>query len=82
MITKLTLTIDKDVIGKAKKHASLQGRSLSNIVETYLKVITSDEKLAKSDYTPRIKALKGSFKAPAGFDYKEELRKGLADKYL
>lgn len=82
MITKLTLTIDRDVIGRAKKHASQQGRSLSDIVETYLKVITSDEKRSEADYTLRVKALKGSFKAPAGFDYKEELKKGLSKKYL
>ncbi len=82
MITKLTLTIDQDVIGRAKKHASQEGRSLSDIVETYLKVITSDEKREEIRITPRIKSLKGSFKAPDGFDYKEELKKGLSEKYL
>ena len=82
MITKLTLTIDQDVIGRAKKHASREGRSLSDIVESYLKIITSDEKREEVRITPRVKALKGSFKAPAGFDYKEELKKGLSKKYL
>lgn len=82
MITKLTLTIDKDVIGRAKKHASQEGRSLSDIVETYFKVITSEMKFSKVEISPRIMALKGSFKAPEGFDYKEELKKGLSEKYL
>ena len=29
-----------------------------------------------------VKSLKGSFKAPDGFDYKKELVKGLSEKYL
>jgi predicted HicB family RNase H-like nuclease len=37
MKSKLTLTLDKDVIKKAKEYAATQERSLSNLVESYLK---------------------------------------------
>ena len=39
MSTKLTLTIDKSVIKKAKEYAKSQGRSLSNLIEDYLKTV-------------------------------------------
>lgn len=82
MSTKLTLTIDQSVIDKAKKYAAESGRSLSDIVETYLKVITTEQDRAADPITPTVKSLMGSFKAPEDFDYKEELQKALKEKYL
>jgi hypothetical protein len=81
MNTKLTLTIEKSVIEKAKKYASEKGRSLSDIIENYLKVITKEEEKKDIKLTPLVKSLKGSFKAPKNFDYKSELSKNLAKKY-
>ena len=81
MNTKLTLTIEQSVIEKAKKYASEKGRSLSDIIENYLKVITKEEKKKDIELTPLVKSLKGSFKAPKNFDYKSELSKNLAKKY-
>jgi len=82
MNTKLTLTIEQSLIEKAKQYAKGKGRSLSDIVENYLKVIISEEKAMVIDSTPIASSLRGSFKAPKGFDYKEELSKGLSEKYL
>lgn len=82
MNTKLTLTIEEAVIEKAKKFAKNKGSSLSNIIENYLKVITKDELKSDSKITPLVKSLKGSFNAPANFDYKNELTKCLSEKHL
>jgi hypothetical protein len=82
MNTKLTLTIEKSVIELAKHYAKGKGRSLSDIVENYLKVITKEEETKVIDSTPITSSLRGSFKAPKEFDYKEELRKELSKKYL
>jgi len=82
MITKLTLTIEKSVIQKAKKYAKEKERSLSDIIENYLKAITEDEIGEEIEITPLVKSLKGSFKAPKDFNYKEELTKTLSEKYL
>ncbi len=82
MNTKLTLTIEGEVIGKAKAYARQRGRSLSDIVENYLKAITREEGIEDVEITPLVKSLRGSFKAPTDFDYKKELGKGLSDKYL
>lgn len=82
MNTKLTLTIEHAVIERAKSYAKDKRRSLSDIVENYLKVITNEETERKDEITPLVKSLKGSFKAPPEFDYKKELTKSLSGKYL
>ncbi|MBS4061313.1 MAG: hypothetical protein KG029_13020 [Bacteroidetes bacterium] len=82
MNTKLTLTIEPTVIQKAKKYANSQGRSLSSIVENYLKVITKEDSIESIELTPIVKSLKGSFKAPKSINYKKELSKRLTEKYL
>lgn len=82
MNTKLTLTIEEEVILKAKDYAMSTGDSLSNLVENYLKAVTKNSLInKKSELTPIVKSLKGSFKAPANFDYKIELQNELSKKY-
>lgn len=76
MNTKLTLTIEQDVIQKAKEYAKDKNRSLSDIIENYLKYLTQENKDEKPPkLTPIVKSLKGSFKMPKDFNYKEELEK-------
>ncbi len=82
MNTKLTLTIEETTIAKAKKYANNKGRSLSDIIENYLKAITKEDNTEVFELTPIVKSLKGSFKAPKNFDYKKELSKSLKAKYL
>jgi len=82
MNNKLTLTIEETIIEKAKRYANNRGRSLSDIVENYLKVITKEEKSSVPELTPTVKLLKGSFKAPKNFNYKEELKNSLNEKYI
>ena len=82
MNSKLTLTIERTVVERAKKYAKKKGRSLSNIIENYLKTITVEEEKAEKDITPLVKSLQGSFKAPKDFDYKKALSDILAEKYL
>ena len=82
MSTKLTLTIEKSVIRKAKKYAHGKGRSLSDIIENYLKVLTDEKTDEAMELSPIVKSLKGSFKAHDNFDYKKELTDILSKKYL
>ena len=81
MNTKLTLSIDNQVITKAKKYAKNSGRSLSDLIENYLKNITSSD---SDNFTisPKVKALMGSFKTPVEFDYKTELSKAISEKHF
>lgn len=82
MNTKLTLTIEEKIIHRAKRYAKENGRSLSGIIENYLKMITQEEVKEDKEITPLVKSLRGSFKAPKNFDYKKELTEKLTDKYL
>ena len=83
MNTKLTLTIEKKVIEKAKKYATEKNRSLSGIIENYLKLLIVEErKNDERSLNPIVKSLKGSFKMSEKIDYKKELEKQLNEKYL
>jgi len=81
MNTKLTLTIEQSIIEKAKLYAKKKERSLSDIIENYLKAITSEQKIV-DEGSPLVNSLRGSFKSPESFDYKKELSEGLSEKYL
>lgn len=80
MTTKLTLTMDDSVIDSAKKYARGRGKSLSDIVENYLKSITLQEN-RDEQLSPKVTALMGSIKLPEEFDYKKELGSALNKKY-
>ncbi len=82
MNTKLTLTIEQSVIEKAKKYAKEKERSLSDLIENYLKALTKDDAKNDIELTPIVKSLKGSFNAPKNSDYKKELANRLSEKYL
>ncbi|MCK4992011.1 MAG: hypothetical protein KAS29_16040 [Bacteroidales bacterium] len=82
MDAKLTLNVDKEIVGKAKKYARSKGRSLSDLVEDYLKFLTRQIETETIKISPRVKSLLGSIKVPDGFDYKKELSERLKDKYL
>ncbi|NII85405.1 hypothetical protein H9N25_15445 [Pedobacter riviphilus] len=85
MNTKLTLTIDKSVIKQAKAYAEQQGRSLSAVVENYLKAVIKKEEIVKDDdeLSPIIKSLmlRPKVELPDNYDYKKELEKVRDEKY-
>lgn len=82
MDTKLTLTIEQSVIEKAKKYARKRERSLSDLIENYLKTLTSGPANNEDDLTPTVKLLRGAFHLPKDFNYKKELTDRLSEKYL
>lgn len=80
MTTKLTLTINDEVIRSAKLYAQSKEKSLSKLVENYLKslAMTTDKSPALA---PEILKLKGKLKLPKNFDYKKELANAISKKY-
>ena len=77
MATKLTLTIEEEVISSAKKYAQKKGKSLSNLVENYLKSISSKEPDLNA-ISPKVMKLMGVIKLPEDFKYKSELGEALS----
>ena len=82
MNTKLTLTIEKEIIERAKEYAKDKNRSLSDIIENYLKMLTKKNSEEEKKLYPTVQSLKGSFKMPEEMDYKKELKSRLEGKYL
>ncbi len=80
MTTKLTLTIEDKVISSAKKYAQKKGKSLSHLVENYLKSISVNDS-SNLAISPRVSKLRGIIKLPNNFDYKSELSNALSKKY-
>ena len=82
MNTKLTLSIEEQVIEQAKEYAKLQGRSLSNIVEEYLKSVARNKRTKrKTKFHPLVEELCGSVKIAANKSYDEILGEALIEKY-
>lgn len=60
MNTRLTLTLDQEVIEEAKKYANSNGRSLSSIIEEYLKSLTRrQEDTPDFEVSPLVQSLWG-----------------------
>ncbi len=84
MDTKLTLKLDKYVIEQAKKYAVSQKKSLSRIIESYLRsLINQDKNNDKSNYeiSPFVKSMSTGIHIPADLDYKSEVLKHLTEKH-
>lgn len=84
MDTKLTLKLDKYVIDGAKEYASSHKKSLSRMIEAYLKsLINKENEQANSEIeiSPFVKSLKTGVKLPSDYDYKKEYGDYLMEKY-
>lgn len=80
MTTKLTLTVEKSIIEKAKAYAKQTGRSLSEIIENYLETITEEK--SNQPVSSKLKNIIGSVKLPKNFDEEKELRAYYERKHL
>jgi hypothetical protein len=80
MISKLTLTIEKEVIDRSKIYAKKTGRSLSEIIENYLNTITEESE--NDQISPKLKKLVGVVNLPEDFNEKAELQAAIEMKHL
>lgn len=84
MDAKLTLKLDKQVIERAKEYASSQKRSLSRLIESYLKTLINTENAESTDeieISPFVKSLQTGVKIPENVDHNESYVDYLAEKY-
>ena len=80
MQTKLTLSIDTDIIEQAKEYARLEHGSLSNMVENYLKLLLRKD-TATDEMTPIVASLSGILPPNAADNFREEYTDYLENKY-
>jgi hypothetical protein len=80
MNTKLTLRLDERLIRNAKRYSRRRGKSVSQLVADFFRLIEGDEEIAGAELTPRVRALIGSLR---GVDVTEDdYRRHLEEKYL
>ena len=82
MDAKLTLSIEKEIVSKAKQYAREKGVSLSEMVENYFVLLTKPSNPDDIELSTTVKSLKGSFTAPDDFDYKTVLHEEKSRKFL
>ncbi len=82
MDKKLTLSLNHNVIERAKIYAKSNNISLSKLIEAYLTTLTNkNAKKKETAITPLIKSLSGVIDLPEDFNEKEEYSNYLAEKY-
>jgi Family of unknown function (DUF6364) len=80
MQTKLTLRLEDRLIEQAKSYAAQAGKSVSQIVAEYFKLLTSQKVKAHSTVTPVTQSLRGLLRE-AKLDEKD-YKKYLESKHL
>ncbi len=80
-MTKLTLSIESSVIEQAKNYAKAHNKSLSRLIENYLKSL-SEPKEEQLQEPSILYGLKGSFSDDATQTDQEVLQHALSNKYL
>ena len=81
MNTKLTLSLNKEVIQKAKKYAKAQNVSLSSLIENYLQKIIADYQEDVPQKGSIVNELSGIIRLDPDFDYKKDHADHLNEKY-
>jgi hypothetical protein len=80
MDIKLTLSLNKTIIERAKDYAKSHKVSLSRLIESYLSSLTVIKKQV-IEITPLVESLSGVIKLDNDFNYKESYTDYLIEKY-
>ena len=84
MDTKLTLKLEQNIIEKAKDYASSHKRSLSRLIESYLKSLVIQDNSNDNNeiqISPFVTSLSSGINIPADLDYKKDYTNYLIEKY-
>jgi hypothetical protein len=78
---KLTLSVDADVVARAKKYAERNNTSVSELVQTYLSIVTQPTKPERRKELPPVLRSLRSLVKDDGLDYRDQYRKHLAARH-
>ncbi|WP_395045430.1 DUF6364 family protein [Flavobacterium sp.] len=82
MNTKLTLSLDENVIKEAKNLAKKKGKTLSGIIENYLKSLLQQKENNVADVSDIVSSLLGCIKPlDDDLDYKKIVSEEIFKKY-
>jgi hypothetical protein len=74
-MSKLTLSVEKSVVSRAKRYAKQQGVSVSEMVEAYLAAIAAPPQRPGPRDSPILHSLRGSLKKANIEEYRSHLVK-------
>jgi hypothetical protein len=80
MNTKLTISLDEEVINRAKNYARSHRISISRMIESYLDLVTKPES-ERTRITPLVESLSGVIELPEDYNSKKEYSDHLIEKY-
>tara|TARA_R110002049_G_scaffold252877_8_gene428203 strand:- start:1913 stop:2158 length:246 start_codon:yes stop_codon:yes gene_type:complete len=80
MDKKLTLSLDKAIIERAKNYAKSNNISLSKLIESYLTTLTK-RKRNSTEITPLVESLSGVINLDEDIDVKDAYTDYLIEKY-
>lgn len=80
MDSKLTISVDDVVISRAKRYAEQTGRSLSELIEQYLRQLTNQN--SREVLSQKLESIVGAVTLPKNFNEETELRNYLENRYL
>ncbi len=72
-MSKLTLSVDKGVISRAKRYAQQRGVSVSEMVEAYLAAVSEPPPRVLANAPPVLRSVRGSLKKADLEQYKRHL---------
>ena len=81
MEAKLTLKLNDNSIGRAKKYVAKKKTSLSSIVENFFDSLTLNNETAQFSYSPLVNELSGIIHLDENYDYKSDYTSYLDKKY-
>jgi hypothetical protein len=80
MTSKLTLSVDKDIVKDVKRLAKKQGTSVSAMFENYARAITHSTRRERP-LGPLTQKASGMLKVPPEKSYRQLLEEALLEKY-
>jgi len=82
MNTTLTLTLEEELFESASKYAEERGQSLSELVENYLRLITSEGQVYYPDQlSDRVRRMRGMIAMEPGANLGDILEEELGKKF-
>lgn len=81
MTTKLTLSIDEEIVKKAKRISQFRGKSVSKIIEEYIISLPEKEPKKTSSIREISNMLKDGTSIPEDVNYKEFIREKRYEDY-
>lgn len=72
-VSKLTLSVDPQVVARAKRYAAARGTSVSHLVETLLDLVASGGPESSTGTPPVLSRLRGSLRKGSVEDHRRYL---------